>query len=327
MKRSTVITFSLFAAAVAVIGFLTFAGRVSANRVALNTKDLREHNLIVVSPTDPAFEAEVSRITNRKSDKLKEQIDALKPFSVLVKNESSNFVIGYALRWDVTQADGTTISHLRSYTEPSTLLGRDTNKMRDMGAAIAPHSMRYVSIMSPVTESDDGLVTSGVGKDVSSQHAGQISQLAADKNETALIDLLSLQLARSQSLTVTLDAAIFDDGTCVGPDSGGLFARLQALVDAQNHLLRDALRGVDQGKPVKQVFDEMALIADQPVSLTDKSSPGDYYNYYKREFAYEALQMRAAIGDDQKAMWYVTRPTREPRYKLHKKPTNNNAQH
>lgn len=93
------------------------------------------------------------------------------------------------------------------------------------------------------------------------------------KHQMALIDSLASQLTNSQSLTVSLDAAIFDDGTLVGPDSAGLFDRLQAQIDAQDHLVRDAIRGVGVGKRVDQVLDELTVIGNQPmVAITENSS-------------------------------------------------------
>ncbi len=317
------LTALLFVVPLLLLGFLSIAWRASAKKVALHAKDLREHNLLVIAPTEPGFEQEVARIMGHKTAKQRQDLESLKPFSVIVKNESSKAVIAYALRWDITSVAGVTVSHVTSYAEPSTLLGREPNNKRDVGAAIAPRSMRYVSITAPVTESSqDGLISTSTVNPVATDSAGQIAQLGSAKNETALVDLLSAELASAESLTVSLDAAVFDDGTSVGPDTSGLFAQLKAEMEAQDDLLKDSLRAVERGKPVKEVFDDLATIANQQVApFSEHPSPSDYYEFYKREFAHEATQMRAAMGDDKKALWTVTQPIRQPRYRLHRPAT------
>lgn len=115
MKKSKLIALSLGAVLITGLGLLSLTGRVSAKKVVLNTRDLPEDNLFLVGPTNPSFEEEVSRVSAHKSDEQKDLIHALKAFSIFIKNESSIAVIAYALRWDMTRSDGTTISHVRSY--------------------------------------------------------------------------------------------------------------------------------------------------------------------------------------------------------------------
>src|SRR5918912_2147203 len=80
--------------------------------VAMNVKDLPEHGLILVTSADPSF-SELTANLYQESDN---SMEALKPFSVLLKNMGNKTVIAYQLKWELTQPDGRILTNTQGFT-------------------------------------------------------------------------------------------------------------------------------------------------------------------------------------------------------------------
>ena len=116
----------------------------------------------------------------------------------------------------------------------------------------------------------------------------------------------------ASNVSVTLDAAVFDDGTVVGPDSLNYFGQLNAEIQAKEDLLQEALSAAQANKPLDRLFKKFEVIATDDAKGNAPSGPTspatDYYNFYKREFAKELLEIRRQMKDDNRAVWIATRP-------------------
>jgi len=303
MKRLNWIVLSLSFVTITTLTFLS-AWKVGAQSVRLNVRDLSEHSLFLVAATDPSFDAQLAKLGVRTDQVLPRSVDVTRPFSVIIRNQSSRDVIAYRLRWDVIQPDGTLTTQLTTYAEPDALMGGSRSGLPDMGAAISAGSARYVSLAG--LESQTATMAMG-GSSLPTSDLNAIQEIAAQKNQVALLDFLRNKLAKAQSLTVTLDVAIFDDGRFVGPDSFNYFAQMRAEIDAKQDLLRDALFAAQQNKPLERVYDSAETIANEPeMFIGPDSSQADYYKFYKREFAREFLRMRVSSRDDKTAVWLAT---------------------
>lgn len=321
MKRPNVI--AVFVVTLLIVIFVLINSGVKARTVRLNKRDLPEYGLLIVAPTDPSFNSEVVKLSAGRSNEQKRLIEITKPFSVFVRNSGSQDVIAYRLRWDAMQPDGTVTTHIRSYAEPDVLMGgvaRSISEVtRNAGVSIRSNSSRYVSLTSSIGQSEEVGIMSSMGSDASNVDAGQIQQIGAEENEAALLDLLGTELARAESLTVTLDVAIFDDGSFIGPDSLNYIEAIEAQVAAKRQLLDGVLRAAWQKSP-DHVFDDLESIANQPDTLIDANSrSADYYRIYEKEFAKELLRTRAASADDKQTIWYATRRLFRRWPQLHRK--------
>ena len=324
MRRLKVILLMLIAALALSLGYFLSGWRVHAKGIHLNAKDLPEYSLIIIAPTDPSFDDEVRRLAAGLDDKQKYLIESLKPFSVFIKNRSRRDVIAYRLRWDILRPDGVVTTHTTTYAEPGALMGRDSRTdegSRNAGVSIRANSGRYVSLASSIGESQDPEASLGGGVGVSSEaDLDQIQRAGAGRDQAALIHTLAAQLARAESLTVSLDGAVFDEGSFVGADSLDYFTQLQAAINAKRDLLQSSLLAVQRDKPIGQVFDDIESITREPdVTIHADSTQDDYYRFYKKTFAAEALRIRGAIGNDRKAMWYVVQPVYRAWPKLRKR--------
>lgn len=329
MNTTKRIVSSLFVVLIAVFAVFITWGVGGAKKVRLHVKDLSEHKLRIISPTDASFDGELTNLGIKKNSKEEQLVESLKPFSVILRNEGSRDVVAYRMRWDSIRPDGTTTTHVRTYAEPERFMGRgiysSSDTSNDSGISIKAKSTRYVSVASSIGKQEEAGDTAGIqggtgGNSSGSVDASRIQQMGVERNERALIDVLGTELAQSESLTVTLDAAVFDDGTFVGPDSLNYFERLQATIQAKRDLLSDALSAVQQNRPLNDVFNDIKSLAEKNVAVPQSPGPSDSYEFHKKEFAKEILRIRAAMGDDKLALWRITRPFYRNWTKVRKRP-------
>jgi hypothetical protein len=115
---------------------------------------------------------------------------------------------------------------------------------------------------------------------------------------TEELNRLREELAQYTNITVSLDGAFFDDGTFVGPDSTGFFAKVEAMQNARYDLLSSVKKNIDQGRPPDEVFRNLKEIENGPApDLSSSSSPTDYYSAFRKATAAELLRVRETSGD------------------------------
>lgn len=315
MKRMLLLALALTAALSVTTGTVRNRWGLStqAKNVRINTNDIAAHGLVIVDPAHPSFNDELSKWLNGKDEKYKKHVESLKPFSVFVKNTNDRDVIGYKVKWEIVGADGEVFSYNNLYFEPESLMGVEKPRNgRGGGKAIRKKSFRLVTSV-PLPYEQDGEAGSGMvgGLDADQpQGSGDIAPLVGRLNK---------QLEEATSVTVSIDGAMFDDGTFVGPDTGGYFGQLRAYVNSKNDLLRMMLHSMRRNEPVGNLFSKIEGIAASRVNLSSADAkPADYYNFYRKQHAEEIMNSRQLIGDDLKAVRHALEPLRKRWAKLHK---------
>lgn len=292
-------TLALVITASMTTGFILSRG-VPATRIKMHTKDLPEHGLTLMNPSDPVFDERLTAVLNGIPNDV---ADAFKPFSVFLENRSQRTVVGYMIVWCFTSADGRTKCHQKALNNPIALMegGEMSEALQEQSGRIKPKSSRLLSLMSL-----DG--SGSLSVTVTQEEAEQFKK--GNINQKELLRRYSAELARYTDVTVTIDGAFFDDGTFVGPDTTGFFAQTEALIGARKDLLDELSQGT-AGKNKEEVFRRIEVAAGQPeIALDSKSTPADYYSYFKRSYAKEVLQMRKAHGDE-KALVAALRPMKK----------------
>jgi hypothetical protein len=263
--------------------------------VSLQIKDLPEHGLSLVGPSDASFDALARALMQGRAGA---SVEALKPFSVFVKNTGKRAVIAYSVKWELTKADGRVATKSMNYVTPWAFAGLE--KSARQGHIIAPNSAHFVSLVI-----DSGTGSQSVNFDDVSNATGvslfkdndPFRQSQRARAQTAQLDKLNTELARSTAIKVSLDGAFFDDGTFVGPDTSGFFDKVKALRDAKQDLLRQIENSAKEGEAADALLSEMKALASSPkIRLGPNSTPNDYYNYHKRRYAAEFLRMGIATG-------------------------------
>jgi hypothetical protein len=287
--------------------------------VSINVRDLPEHGLIIISPTDPSFRGKMSALLRGESGI---SLETIEPFSLFVKNTGDLTVVGYELKWDLTNPEGKTVTYRNSSINPGTLLGFVEPGSDDakLGQVIKPHSTRYFSpLVALDLEGGNSGILGTVGNFPNSATANQAQQALRDKNQIAFFRALSSTLSEYSSLTVSIDWAIFEDGSFVGPDTSGFFAKFEAHRNAKYDLLYEIARDIKQGRPLDEVYNKVKVRADKPRPImSPASTPTDYYNFFQKIYAEEVLSMRNAQGDSN-AIAFALQPLKKERVKLRKR--------
>ena len=278
--------------------------------IKVHKKDLPEHSLTIIGPSDPYFDALLSAHLKGEPN---EVIDRLKPFSFFVENKSKQTVVAYMVQWCFTTPDGITQCYRQSLSNPRALMDGDnlSEDMMKQSGRIKPGATRFFSLVAP-----DG--SGGFSVPARPEELEQLKRGALPDRDT-LFQRYSAELSKYSDLTVSIDGAFFDDGTFVGPDTAGFFDETKAQISAKYDLLNEIARGLSKGKSKDEIFKDLVDTANQPeVRLNSKSAAADYYNYYKRHSADEILRSRNFVGDE-KALAIALIPTKKPWRVLRKK--------
>lgn len=315
----------LVATLVLVASGFAWSRRMTERNIQVNTKGMPEHGLVVISPSDPAFDAEISKLLSGKPDALREAIEATKPFCVLLRNTGSLDVIMYSVKWELVGADGMTRASAGSFGSPGLLLGmgQPTDpRLVKASDRIRPGEARLVSIDSSLKNLVYGVLNHTIAVD------------AADKEAVARVTREYISywgtVAKGYtqsviSVTATFDGAIYEDGSFVGSDESGLYARAQALVESRRDLALDIDAGLKAKQSPADILARVRDIAQKPERLRDRlpssgqaSAPDRNYDESLKRYAKQLSDMAASRGDE--AVFKYTREllSRESP-KLHKK--------
>ncbi|MDQ3803896.1 MAG: hypothetical protein M3416_08730 [Acidobacteriota bacterium] len=247
-----------------------------------NTKDLAEYGVTIVNPADPAYDAMVAGLSENKPNVM---VEALRPFSVFIKNTSGRTVVAFALKWELMQPDGKIRIDESDNTALWSLTGGEVSNMSE--GVIRPGAAWFSTPFHP--EAPHVPPTRG-GSDAA----------RSEPEATEELNRLREELAQYTNITVSLDGAFFDDGTFVGPDSTEFFAKVEAMRNARYDLLDSVKKNLTQGSPPDEVFGNLKEIENGPApQLSSSSSPADYYSAFRKATAAELLRVRETYGDAQ----------------------------
>jgi len=235
-----------------------------------STNDLSGEGLVMVSHSDGLFNEMFSRV-EQSSPGLK----SLKPYTVFIHNTGKRPVIAFALKWNFVRPNGQVETRTHQFVSNSSLIGRGTS---DSDAGIIRPDATW-------------LFTSEFGAEVDSPQAIQLGK------QDRYLARVGADLSNFMGVSVSLDGAIFDDGTFSGADETGFFAKIVALRDAHRDIMSDIAKKFKEGKSHKQILDELETLTKSPkVRLGKNSTSSDYYNYFRRDYVDELLLMKKAAG-------------------------------
>jgi hypothetical protein len=308
--RKTIALIMLVISVVVLSAGFVLSRSVRAMSIKIHKKDLPEHGLTIIGPSDPSFDTLLSAQLKGEPN---EVIDRLKPFSFFVENKSKQTVVAYAVQWCFTKQDGSNECSIKSLVNPRALMEGDnlSEEMLEQSGRIRPNSTSFFSLISP-----DG---SGLFRVKARPEEVEQLKQGVEPDRATLLQRYSDELSRYSDITFSIDGAFFDDGTFVGPDTTGFFDKTKAEIGAKYDLLNEIARGLSRGKSKDDMFNELADMSNQPtVRLNSKSSAADYYNFHKKHLAEEISRSRSAVGDD-KALARALSSLKKPWRTLKKK--------
>jgi len=294
MKKNIVITVLLAVVVGSASGFI-FGGRKMAPMGAqLSVQDIREHGLAIIGPGDTSFDGMLNVMRENMSGI---PLDAIRPYTVFIKNMGRRTVVAFILKWELVRPDGKAITRTDQYVTKYSLMGDGVSDSE--GHAIKSDTAWLA--FPGFAAAQDTFISDNGGPKVA-----------------AYFDSMSSTLAQFSKVNVSLDGAFFEDGAFVGPDTTGFYGKVEALIRA-NQDLRDELETRRKsGKSADDVFTHVTEEASKPkVRLGRNSTADDYYNHFKRLAAKELLEMRDVSGNE-KTLEHALRPSKQPRPVLRK---------
>ena len=281
--------------------FLAINQKARAVSIQINIKDLPEHGLKLIAPTDQAFQGKLSAM---RRDNKGPVAEALMPYSVLLENEGKKAIVGYRLKWEMIKPDGTVSVRQAGGANPGALmeegpLGPEHPSLAG-GFAVKPHSTAFVSLAASLGGDYSGSVTGYAGGSSDPTALDQLRLAAKEKRLPSVEDAVLADLQNYKSITVSLDGVFFEDGTFLGPDTTGFFATVEAYVNAKRDLLQEINYAVVHNQSLDEIFSYIEELASSPPP-DKKLSQADLYNLYKKANADEVLRMRT-LSNGQRAV-------------------------
>ena len=190
--------------------------------VKFNLKDLPEHGISLIAPSDRAF--------------TKAKTITIDPYSVLLKNTSSRAVVGYSINWQCfdgkTESANRDMSHDRKFSNSlgfAFMYGEESERravLKNADEVIQPNSTWLISPNFPARKM-----------------SGAVEEVSIGLDQAALAEVQ----AACPTMTVTADGIFFDDGTFIGPDANNFFAKVKTQMDARYELLQGVQSDLKSG--------------------------------------------------------------------------------
>jgi hypothetical protein len=240
---------------------------------------LDSDGVTLISPSSPGFDALVSKLMANEATGAALQ---LKPYLVVVSNQSAHTVVAFDTVWKLTYRDSRTENTFVQFKYPDAVAGIPGTSMfppeHELGVAVPPGKQRLCAM---ALEFGPQIVAMQGWKEMMRDGTRNQAQMYAGVTK----------------VEIELDAVIFDDGTLVGPDAGNLQEHFAAYVDEKQKLFRSVVSGLDSGRSMDDVFAPIKAVVDAPPSSLVKAMAASKLALYHRLAAEEILGLRARIGD------------------------------
>ncbi|HEU4712053.1 MAG TPA: hypothetical protein VFS76_10840 [Pyrinomonadaceae bacterium] len=259
-------------------------------KLRMHMKDLSQHGLRLIDPSDVAFD---DRLKTEFGPAAIDEVDPIKPITVFLENKGNKTLVAYVVQWCLTKPDGTNQYYRQAVLNPEAFTGASLpSEATRQSGRIEPNSSTLLSLMAT-----DG---SGIFRvDITAAETEAIKKGQKPDRET-LRKRVYQQFQSYSDVTVSIDAAFFDDGTFVGPDTTGFFNQVSAVAKAKRDLLGAVGSQPRSNREARdQIYHDLEQSVTQaPEGLDSNSTPADYYNYFRKLYASEILRMKSIYGEE-----------------------------
>jgi hypothetical protein len=196
-----------------------------------------------------------------------ENYRAIRPFLVLMRNDTPHSAMSYAIKWTIQSADG--MSHelenhyVQKYFGPATVR-----------RALSPGELRLISPLFNLSPAE-----------FSAGGSGLIQLLSTSSSHPPYSS------TNISSITATVDAAIYEDGGAAGPDHFQLIKRYGSIRDAEHDEGASLLTILDSNAAAGEVV--AFLQKDIATGQASKTSGGDRDSIYALHRGEEAQTLLA----------------------------------
>lgn len=256
--------------------------------VKFNIKDLPEHGIVLMPPSDPTL--------------IKGRAVLIDPYSVLLKNTSTRAIVGYSIKWECsdgkaeTSARNLSLDRILLHTLGVVFLYGEESERRLM-------LNRLEDVIKPNS-------TWLIANDYPPREINQ--EVNVELNEAAIAEVN----AACPTMTVTLDGIFFDDGTFIGPDKTNFFANIKTQMDVRYEMFEAVRNELKLGKTPGEVFRGLEQIRDRERQDSGETID-ELRSYYRNLFARDVLGRKEVWGTE-KAIEQVHQLLSKPWVKLRK---------
>ncbi len=220
----------------------------------------------VVGPESPAFSGAVAEILKGVRNP---NVEALVPYSIVVRNRSAQNIEGVAIRWTLTDSVGKSVDEISTRT----LFDAKPDHQFAPGRSflVAP----YWLVDGPPTGNRPGITS----------RSTDVSAL--------------LQRYRAQkTIGISVDGVLFASGLFVGPDTGREFEQLHAMLTADRSLAAALLQKHQGGAPTDSIAAWLKAKAGSSSSAFGSGVKGtDWIAHYEGVAAQRLLMVLSTRGE------------------------------
>jgi hypothetical protein len=248
-----------------------------------------EAGLALIGSGEPQFDELAKRLLG---DELPPELEALKPYSVVLYNHSDQTVVAYALRWEYTSARGRPVHIDLSDGEVAGLLDGATKKITGEGEKTAPTlPARSWIVVTPPT----ALKTNSGAR-----------ERASDSYHQDFLHRLADRFSQANDISVTLDGAFFEDGSFIGPNKARFFENFSSEVRAKQNLMSSVVLAAEEGRSIHDIAQEVraSLPGSRPsLGIEPDGSISGYDEHYRYVYASQFLSAYHNSGEEATLAW------------------------
>lgn len=260
----------------------------------LVSKGIPEHGLTFIEPTDVYYQQIMEKSPRNRTDN---DFEALKPISVLLKNNSQETLIAFQLKWEIEDINGQVTTITNGYTNSRRLF--DIDDKSKTKSVLEPNEVMLCSAIdvSPIDQPVNAQGSNITFTPVLRSNNEEPQQESFGKSRVATTDLLT-RLSEARKITVFIDGALFMSGKFVGADSSNFYGYLNSLIESKKDLikkLKDMQYGANPNKLQETLEEEIKV---PQVNLGPNSTLEDFYRFNRKRFAQRLLMLGRNAGYD-----------------------------
>jgi hypothetical protein len=212
----------------------------------INVQGLDALGVTMRSPDSQGFDDKVQAFLAPRSATA---VLGLKPYLVFIANKSPRTIVAYSVSFNSTRVNGQPENNWVQFKFADAVAGYGPRQgVFERGREVEPGEERLVA---PAFEIVPGQDNDWVGDYAQSQ-----------RNEFSDVS----------SIALIVDAVIFDDGTCAGPNVWQLDKYFLARLDAKQRVYRHIVDDLDSGVTVETAFKRLSDVAGAaPIRLDDEA--------------------------------------------------------
>jgi len=255
----------------------------------MQIKDLPNYGLTLLSSQDHFFEKLLTSVLGNETTP---ETDSLKPYTVILRNNSTKILVAYSLRWEYTNPDGRRIHVDYSDGDIARLMDGSARKATTdyykAGPTLEPNSLVIVT-PSIALKTNSGS-----------------RERASDPNYKDVLRRLNSRFSQARDISVTVDGAVFEDGTFVGPNATHLFEKFGAELRAEQQLTEQVVLAANQnrsmGDVVREIQASLPNSTPQLYFAPDGTLSG-YDEYYRYQYASRFASIYRNSGERSALEW------------------------